>query len=133
MDVSTPAATLQGGVQDIRALAQHKSPKSANEMAALVAYYLADVVPQAARKDTISADDLKVYFKRAGFKLPSSPKMTLVNAKNAGYLESTGTAGQYKLNPVGYNLVVHNLPARSEKKRSHSRARKVKKTSRRSR
>jgi len=125
------APTSPSGVQDIRSLAQQKSPKSANEMAALVAYYLADVAPKATRKDTINSDDVKVYFKQAGFKLPSSAKMTLVNAKNSGYLESTATAGQYKLNPVGYNLVVHNLPARSEKKRSPSRSRKPRKTSRR--
>ncbi len=132
-NVAEITATSPGSVQDIRSLHQQKSPKSANEMAALVAYYLADVAPQAARKDTINSDDLKKYFKQAGFKLPSSAKMTLVNAKNSGYLESTGTAGQYKLNPVGYNLVVHNLPSRSEKKRRPDQARKPKKTSRRSR
>jgi len=129
-DVSAPAVPSRSGVKDIRSLAQQKSPKSANEMAALVAYYLADIAPEAARKDTIDSDDVKVYFKQAGFKLPSSAKMTLVNAKNSGYLESTATAGQYKLNPVGYNLVVHSLPARSEKKRSPNRARKAKTSSR---
>jgi hypothetical protein len=116
-------------IQDIRTLTQQKSPKSANEMAALVAYYLSDLAPQGLRKDTINSDDVKSYFKQAGFKLPSSAKMTLVNAKNSGYLKSIGE-GQYKLNPVGYNLVVHNLPSRSEKPRRQSRTRKTKKTSR---
>jgi hypothetical protein len=36
--------------------------------------------------------------------------MILVNAKNAGYLDSTG-AGGYRLNPVGYNLA-DRRPAR---------------------
>jgi hypothetical protein len=134
VDVSGPIATSSSGVQDIRSLAQQKSPKSANEMAALVAYYLADVAPLAVRKDTINADDVRKYFKQALFKLPSSAKMTLINAKNSGYLESSGTAGQYKLNPVGYNLVVHGLPAHSEKERRSNRQRKAKKkASRRSR
>jgi hypothetical protein len=127
-EVPLPGTASTGDVKDIRSLAQQKSPRSANEMAALVAYYLAEVAPQTERKETIASDDLKTYFKQAGFKLPSSAKMTLVNAKNAGYLQSAGE-GQYSLNPVGYNLVVHNLPARSQKTRRQSR--KTKKTSRR--
>jgi hypothetical protein len=35
--------------------------------------------------------------------------MTLVNAKNAGYLDRIAS-GQYRLNPVGHNLVTHKLP-----------------------
>jgi hypothetical protein len=131
-EASVSVATSTSGVQDIRSLTQQKSPKSANEMAALVAYYLSDVAPHYLRKDTIDSDDLKAYFKQAAFKLPSSAKMTLVNAKNSGYLKSVGE-GQYKLNPVGYNLVVHNLPSRSEKGRRKTRIRKPKKTSSRGR
>jgi len=79
-------------------------------MAALVAYYLSEAAPEGVRKQTINTDDIKTYFKQAPFKLPSRPEQTLLNAKNAGYFDSVG-GGQYKLNPVGYNLVVHNLPA----------------------
>jgi hypothetical protein len=100
-----------GRQTDIRTLKNEKSPRSANEMAALVAYYLSEAAPEPNRKQTINADDIKTYFKQAPFKLPSSAKMTLVNAKNAGYLEPAGEPGQYRLNPVGYNLVAHNLPA----------------------
>ena len=123
-----PTVSTSSPVKDIRSLAQQKSPKSANEMAALVGYYLAELAPTSERKETINSDDIKSYFKQAGFKLPSSAKMTLVNAKNSGYLQSVGE-GQYKLNPVGYNLVVHNLPAGSSKK--HRSKRKTKKTPRR--
>jgi hypothetical protein len=115
-------------VQDIRSLTQQKSPRSANEMAALVAYYVSDVAPPSSRKDFITSDDLKTHFKQAGFKLPSSAKMTLVNAKNSGYLESVGE-GRYRLNPVGYNLVVHGLPSRSETKRL-TKLRKTRKANR---
>jgi hypothetical protein len=95
---------------DIRSLTRGKAPRSANEMAALVAYYLSEAAPEGARKQAINTDDIKAYFKQAPFKLPSRPEQTLLNAKNAGYFDSVG-GGQYKLNPVGYNLVAHNLPA----------------------
>ena len=109
--VLVPTSLPAGQPNDIRSLTKQKVPRSANEMAALVAYYLAEVAPEPYRKQTITADDIKVYFKQAPFKLPSSAQMTLVNAKNAGYLEPSGEAGQYRLNPVGYNLVAHSLPA----------------------
>jgi hypothetical protein len=116
---------------DIRSLTKEKSPHSANEMAALVAYYLSELAPEPYRKSMIAADDIKSYFKQALFKLPQSPKQTLVNAKNSGYLESVG-AGQYRLNPVGYNLVVHSLPADiSGQKQGRGRKPKTKNRSRR--
>lgn len=111
---------------DIRSLKNEKSPRSANEMAALVAYYLSEAAPETHRKQTINADDIKMYFKQAPFKLPSSAKMTLVNAKNAGYLEPTGEPGQYRLNPVGYNLVAHNLPAGKPRRKKKLTPKKTK-------
>lgn len=109
----SPAGPAELGVQsptDIRSLAKDKAPRSANEMAALVAYYLSEAAPADSRKQTISTEDIKTYFKQAQFKLPSRPEQALVNAKNAGYFESAG-GGQYRLNPVGYNLVAHSLPS----------------------
>lgn len=93
----------------ISELAAKKQPRSAIEMAVLVAYYLSHKAPKAERKQTISTEDLTTYFKIADFKLPASPQYTLPNTKNAGYLDSAGS-GEYKLNPVGYNLIVHSLP-----------------------
>ncbi|MGK2932078.1 MAG: hypothetical protein ACSLFD_04830, partial [Solirubrobacterales bacterium] len=40
--------------------------------------------------------------------------MTLPNATQAGYFDATGETGKYRLNPVGYNLVVHGLPSGAE-------------------
>lgn len=97
---------------DIRSLTKQKSPSSANEMAALVAYYLSEVAPEDTKKTSVNVENIKIYFKQAPFRLPKQPKNTLVNAKNAGYFEPAG-AGQYRLNPVGYNLVVHGLPKSS--------------------
>jgi hypothetical protein len=99
---------------DIRALKQLKQPSSANEMAALIAFYLSEVVPEAERKTAVEQEDMTKYFKQAGFPLPKAPQVLLTNAKNAGYFDAVGS-GKYRLNAVGYNLVAHNLPRTQEK------------------
>lgn len=110
---STAAPASAGAaVADIRTLKEAKQPKSDNQMAALVAYYLKEVAPVNDREDSISQDDIEKYFKQAGFPLPKRPDMTLVNSKQAGYFDSAGV-GLYKLNPVGHNLVVHGMPSAS--------------------
>jgi hypothetical protein len=100
-------------IRDIRSLAQEKSPKTAIEMAVVVAFYLSELAPSKERKEIISTEDITKYFKQASFKLPrgtSGGAATLRNAKNAGLLDSAGETGKYKLNPVGYNLVAFSLP-----------------------
>ncbi|HKA75299.1 MAG TPA: hypothetical protein VKE26_26085, partial [Xanthobacteraceae bacterium] len=70
----------------------------------------AHLAPPDERRDYIVADDIRKYFLQAVFPLPSAPPhMTLVNAKNAGYLDAR-ERGQYRLNPVGYNLITNKLP-----------------------
>ncbi len=96
-------------IVDIRTFKHEKDPKSDVQMAALVAYYLAKLAPADLRKESIMSADITTYFDQAAYPLPNEARMTLVNAKNAGYLDSAGR-GQYKLNPVGHNLVAHNLP-----------------------
>lgn len=96
-------------VVDIRTLRDEKKPSSDVQMTTLVAYYLAELAPEEERKGSMTTKDLTKYFKQAGHPLPNEPKYTLVNARNAGYLESAGS-GAYTLNPVGHNLVVHTLP-----------------------
>lgn len=93
----------------IKALKEKKKPRSANEMAALVAYYLAHLAPQKDRKDKITTKDINTYFKIAEFPLPTKTQFTLPNAKAAGYFDAVGS-GEYKLNAVGYNLVAHSMP-----------------------
>jgi hypothetical protein len=125
---ATATASLTTGtptIVDIRTLREQKDPKTANEMAALVAFYLSEMAPTADRKSEISTADLERYFKIAGFKLPADARFTLVNARNAGYLDSAG-GGQYKLNPVGYNLVVHRM-GKGEDRKSEVRLRAVRK------
>jgi hypothetical protein len=117
----SPASAMNAGVPvssdfrhprtqlSVRDLKEEKQPESSNQMAAIVAYYLSEIAPEAERKSAINAADLEKYFKQAGFKLPQKISYTLPNAAAAGYFDATGN-GLYQLNPVGYNLVVHGLP-----------------------
>ncbi|OGW16175.1 MAG: hypothetical protein A2035_03150 [Nitrospirae bacterium GWA2_42_11] len=121
-----PAMPTTSKTIDIKTLKEQKKPSSAIEMAALVAFYLSEHASEIDRKDEVDVDDMVKYFKQSGFKLPQRPKVLLVNAKNAGYFDSAG-GGKYKLNPVGYNLVAHNLPrSQSESPIKGTRAKKRK-------
>jgi len=93
----------------IKTFKEEKKPRSANEMAALIGYYLSNVAPMNQRKKSINQKDIETYFKIAQFPLPNQIRATLANAKNAGYFDSVGS-GEYKLNAVGHNLVVHSMP-----------------------
>ena len=110
-----PAAPIHQGRRqmDMRTFGQEKNPRSANERVAVVGYYLSELASAEERKAEISAADITRYFKQAGFPLPGAARMTLVNAKNAGYLDAGAGRGTYKLNPVGHNLVAHSLPPAS--------------------
>ena len=123
--IAAPIHSGSGAVKDVRSLREEKAPKSANEMAALVAYYVSELAPAAERKPEINKTDVERYFKTAGFKLTANAGQTLVNAKNSGYLDAGSDAGYYKLNPVGYNLVVHRLGSADGGKRSIRSARKT--------
>jgi len=125
---SAGAQTASAAVSDIRSFKELKAPKTANEMAAVVAFYLSELAPEIERKDSITAADVRRYFKLANFPLPKEPRQTLINAKNSGYFDATSEVGTYRLNPVGYNLVAHGLPAggakpgaKSKQKRRASR------------
>jgi hypothetical protein len=120
---------LRENITDIRSLKNAKNPRTASEMVALVAYYLEHLAPEGERREFITADDVRPYFKQAQYELPSAaPGMTLTHAKNAGYLNALAR-GQYRLNPVGYNLVAHRLPAdeaRSKRTKTTSPKKKIK-------
>lgn len=111
---------IAGAEIHIKQVVEQKKPRSANEMAALVAYYLAEVVQSDRRKKTINSADLTTYFKIGGFALPERIDMTLPNAANAGYFEFAGS-GEYKLNAIGHNLVAHSMPRGSETKPAKGR------------
>lgn len=106
----TPGA---GGLQrrpDIRSFTEEKQPRTASEMAAVAAFFLSDLASQDEKLDDVTNADIMKLYKVAGFiKLPKDPKQLLKNAALSGYFDSV-SHGKYKLNAVGYNLVVHNLP-----------------------
>lgn len=104
-----PAAS--GRPIDIRTLKEQKEPQSANEMAALVAYYVSELLPPEEQQDVVTSAIIEKYFKQANFRLPSRVAQTLPDAARAGYFDAVDR-GQYKLNPVGYNLVAHGMPSR---------------------
>jgi hypothetical protein len=120
-----PSATT-----DIRSLKDKKDPSSAIDMAAVVAYYLAEAAPEDERKDTVNSADLEKYFKQAQFPLPGRMANTLPNAAKAGYFDSAAR-GEYRLNPVGHNLVTQNLPRGSAQGTRKSSSRKRAATPRR--
>lgn len=95
-------------VTDILTLKQDKKPKSANQMIALVAYYLAHAAPDAEKKDVITAADVRRYFVQGRYPMPGSLPQALINARSAGYIDLVDK-GTYRLNSVGYNLVAHKL------------------------
>ncbi len=78
-------------------------------MACVVAYYLESLAPPGELKKDVSSSDLEKYFKQGGYRLPKRMPQVLVDARASGYFDSAGH-GKYRLNPVGHNLVVHNLP-----------------------
>ncbi len=123
---SAPSAVAGGGAPHIKDFKEQKMPRSANEMAAVVAYYLANLAPEGQRKETVNQKDVETQFKIASFPLPQQVRVTLQNARNAGYFDSLGD-GEYRLNAVGHNLVVHAMPRGAAKEaQGVKRSRRVK-------
>jgi hypothetical protein len=108
---SSPPVPIPGAspLVHIKDFKNQKRPRSANEMAAVVAYYLANVAAPEQRKRTVNQKDVETHFKIAEFPLPRKVRWTLPNAKSAGYFDLAGD-GEYKLNAVGHNLVAHSMP-----------------------
>lgn len=109
----------------IKKFKESKGPKSAIEMAALVAYFLQYLAPTEDRKDKVNTSDLETWFRIADFPLPKGDmKFVLVNTKNAGYFDNVGS-GDFKLNAVGYNLIKHNLPRKENQIGTGKRVKKA--------
>ena len=106
VEAETERQTMPTHIKDFK---EKKKPRSAIEMAVLVAYYLENVAPPEEHKDRVTTKEVGTYFKIAEFPLPGKVQFTLPNAKAAGYLDAVGN-GEYKLNAVGHNLVVHSMP-----------------------
>lgn len=101
------ASSTRTSSMDIRQFFAEKQPSSDVEAAAVAAYYYQYLADE--RQETIDPATLKEAFRLAKRPLPAKTIFTLVNARNAGYLDSGGEAGHFRLNSVGYNLVEHTL------------------------
>jgi hypothetical protein len=108
-EVAGPSSSSSRPVVDIRTFTVEKQPRSANEMAAVIGFYVSEMAPKDEQSDTINAGTIRRYFKMAGFRIPSAVRNVLPSATSAGYFHNVNR-GEYRLNPVGYNLVVHGLP-----------------------
>lgn len=106
---SKPETHPQRQLKDIRSLREAKDPKSAVEMATVVAYYLSEAAPPEERREAVTVAEIEKYFKQANYRLPARIDMTLHNGVAAGYFDRTGR-GEFRLNPVGFNLVTQTMP-----------------------
>lgn len=121
---SPPIPPPSGSEIHIKTFKEEKKPSSDVEMVTLVGYYLANLLPESERKEKFDAKDVDTYLKIADYKLPAQIRFTLSNAKNAGYLEHIGS-GEYRLNPVGYNLIAHSLPKSGQQRSTPPKKRKA--------
>lgn len=94
---------------DIRSFTAAKAPKSDRQFVAVVAYYYQFKARQDDRRNVIDAELMKEAARLAGRPQVDRWSMTLINAKNAGYLDAVG-GGKFKLSSVGENLVAITLP-----------------------
>jgi hypothetical protein len=101
--------SVESQITDIRSLREEKQPSTAMEMAAVVAYYLSEAAPPYERRELVTTADIERYFKQAQYRLPSRLDMVLSNATAAGYFDRAAR-GEFRLNPVGFNLVTQTLP-----------------------
>lgn len=104
---------MAGGGCDIKSFVAAKAPKSDQQFAAVVAYYYRFEAPPAERRDSISGDSLQEAARLAGRKRLSGPRVTLNNAKAAGYLDAIAR-GEFAINSVGENLVAMTLPGSAD-------------------
>ena len=93
---------------DARSFFQEKNPSSQAEAIAVGIYYLTELAPPEMRVPAVDAKSLTQVFRQARKPLPKRMPQSMVNTLNAGYLVRVGP-GEYKLSPVGFNLVEHTL------------------------
>jgi hypothetical protein len=105
---SEESPSLRRGTVDARSFFSEKAPSSQAEAIAVAAYYLSELAPPEMRTPSIDGRHATEVFRQAKYPLPKRMSQVLVNAQNAGYLARVGP-GEYKLNPVGFNLVEHAL------------------------
>jgi hypothetical protein len=74
-----PIQTTPAHIKDLKS---QKKPRSANEMAAIVAYFLSNLAPTDKRKATINKKDIETFFKIAEFPLPEQERWPRLVGQN---------------------------------------------------
>ena len=120
----TPNVPTLTRLPTIRDLYGEKRPATDSQTAALIAYYLSELASPDERMEVVDSETMIRYFKLCPRDLPQTKGQILPNAKRDGYLDSTKERGKYKLNAIGYNLVVHGLPASPSASQSRTSLRK---------
>ena len=98
-----------GHPKNIRTFVAEKKPKNDVQFAAVVAYYFAFEVQASDRKESVTSTDLLEATRLANWSRFQKPTVQLNNAVAQGYLDRAGR-GQFRLSPVGENLVAMALP-----------------------
>jgi hypothetical protein len=93
---------------DARSFFSAKAPSTQSEAIAVAAFYLSELAPDEMRSGTIDYKRAREVFRQARYPLPKRIDQVLVNTQKAGYLTRV-KSGEYKLSPVGFNLVEHTL------------------------
>lgn len=122
-----PPLAAGTGPTDIKTFIAAKSPKSDQQFATAVAYFYQFEAPPAERRDSVNGEVLQEAARLAGRKRLANPRVTLNNAKAAGYLDSS-SPGEFTINSVGENLVAMTLPGGTESPTMKRPARKPTKT-----
>lgn len=112
---------------DIKTFTTMKAPKTDTQFAAVVAYFYQFEAPSNQRRESINDAAMKEAARLAGRRQAPKWKFTLQNARNAGYLDAAGD-GNYKLSPVGENLVAITLPGNAVGGKGNGVSKKKKKS-----
>jgi hypothetical protein len=121
-----PHQHSHSGAKDIKTFLQEKSPNSANQLVAAVAYYFKFEAPESQRKSGITKDDVVDACRKAAIERPKFPNQIMVNASAYGLVDNVGT-GTYEINAVGENLVAVSMPTAGHGNSKNQNASKGKK------
>lgn len=119
------ADTQARRVSDIKSFVLEKAPKSDQQFSAVVAYFYRFEASPAERRESINGELLQEAARLSGRKRMPNPRITLNNAKSAGYLDGV-SPGEFSINSVGENLVAMTLPGGGDAAVTKRRAAKKK-------
>ena len=105
----TVSQSAGSGTADIKSFIAAKAPKSDQQFATAVAYFYRFEASPAEKRDSVNGEFLQEAARLAGRNRLANPRVTLNNAKAAGYLDSP-SRGEFTINSVGENLVAMTLP-----------------------